>query len=172
MVSSKTYRQFSLVRIHQRNCRVVKGFNDEQLFEVVNDADLENNVSHAEIPLEEHFDIKPGIRLPRSNQEWLLANKYFHSTFSNISVNASTVDPVIQLMNKTIYDYFKDTCGTSECCNEDLKEKYANLTSKNLKKELRTLKHSNAPLKLKSNMSLTFFVIKSKNKPCPLNLPI
>ncbi|XP_065069722.1 uncharacterized protein LOC135694781 [Rhopilema esculentum] len=132
----------------------------------VSHADLESNDSHAEIPPENNFDIKPEIRLPMSDQEWLLANKYFHSIFSNISVNASTVDPVIQLMIETIYDYFKETCVTIECCNKDLKEKHANLTAKNLKKELRTLKHSYAPLiEIKYVSNLLHNKIKKQSSP-------
>ena len=96
--------------------------------------------------LEEHLDIKPEIHLPTSDNEWLLAKKYFQAVFSNISLDESSVEYIIKLMKENIHDYFKETCGIVETCTKDRNTKYKDYSIKSLNKQLTSLKSSNTPI--------------------------
>ena len=52
------------------------------------------------------LNVKPGVKLPRSNNNWSEANNYFKSIFSTLE--ADSVNEAIQFMNNTIYDFFKE----------------------------------------------------------------
>ena len=82
------------LKMHQRSCRVVLGLND-QLRADLNDAVLtDQESSDVGDPLiasvvpspqpEDHCfpDIKKGINLPKSEEQWLTANDYFKSVLS------------------------------------------------------------------------------------------
>ena len=62
--------------------------------------------------------VKPGVKLPRSNDNWSEANNYFKSIFSTLEVTADSVNEAIQFMNNTIYDFFKDNYGTIDSVNQ------------------------------------------------------
>ena len=78
--------------MHQRNCRVIKDLNDET-FEIVeenltgsynNDSSSDDLVNTLKNPL---LDIKPGIKLLKSDDQWKAANffswfryRFVHST--------------------------------------------------------------------------------------------
>ena len=96
--------------------------------------------------LADHFEITPGVRLPRSDNEWLLANTFFKSTFVNVVVNESSVNDIVKMMSTTIYKYFKETYGTVDSCDKDLENKYKDFLTKDLKRHLKFLKSSNAPI--------------------------
>jgi len=87
--------------------------------------------------LRDQFELNPGIRLPRSDNEWLLANTFFQSAFVNVVVNESTVSDVVKLMSTTIYNYFKEACGTVGNCDKELENKYKDCLAKDLKKQLK-----------------------------------
>ena len=103
-------------------------------------------ITAPDVHLKEYLDIKQKIHLPTSDNEWLLANKYFQVVFSNVSLGESSVDYIIKQMNETIYDYFKETCGIIETCNKDFNTKYKDYSIKSLKKQLKSLKSSNTTI--------------------------
>ena len=115
-------------------CKVLKGLGEEQLQEIVTDDDLDTN-DNPDVPLEEYFEIKPRIRLPNSD-----------TALVDVSLSESSVDNVTRLMMDSIYDYFRDTCGVIENCNKDLSTKYKDHSIKSLKKQLKALKYSKAPI--------------------------
>ena len=80
----------------------------------------------------DHF--KPGLRLPKNPEDWLVANAFFHSLFSSyddqlISVN---LDYFVQDIQDKIYNYFKSTFGTTEPIASIYNEKYCDLPVKSL----------------------------------------
>ena len=77
------------------------------------------------------------IRLSRSDDEWLVANTFFQSAFVNVVVNESTISDVVKLMGTTIYNYFKEACGTVESCDKELENKYKDCLAADLKKQLK-----------------------------------
>jgi len=122
------------LRIHQRSCKIVNNLDEE---ESIMDESYCETEECPEEPLGDHFKLNPGIRLPRSDNEWLLANTFFQSAFVNVVVNESTVSDVVKLMSTTIYNYFKEACGTVGNCDKELENKYKDCLAKDLKKQLK-----------------------------------
>jgi len=121
--------------------------NDEPPeFEILNvDTCYEPEVSidSLEVP-----EIKPGIKLPKSNEEWNTGNEYFKSIFLNIKIQPNSLASTIKYVCDSIYNYFKVTCGTVNSANQsnEFYIKYKDLTAKVLKQKLRKLKYHNEPL--------------------------
>ena len=109
------------------------------------------------------MQLKAGMKLPRSQDEWTSANEFFKAVFGNIQLNQTSIDSTIEFMNNTIYDYFTTRYGTvnSNNHNNPFCGKYNDLTTKLLKLTLKQLKMNNAsfqeieyvslPLRLKLN---------------------
>jgi len=77
------------------------------------DVAIENQdvaIEHQDVSIEslQTLNVKPGVKVPRSNNNWSEANNYFKSIFSTLEVTADSVNEAIQFMNNTIYDFFKE----------------------------------------------------------------
>ena len=142
--------------MHQRSCRVVLGLND-QLRADLNDITLtDQEYGNGSVPLitsgasslepgDYGFpDIKTGINLPRSDDQWITANKYFKSVlFLNPPITAQNLSSSIKLLNDTISDYFSANLGqVAQATDERLMKKYGDKSKHDLKKSLKVLKHS------------------------------
>ena len=57
------------LKMHQRRCRVISGFQSDDTFEQESEETLDNEIVLADISLNEYFELKPGVCLPRSNEE-------------------------------------------------------------------------------------------------------
>ena len=135
------------IKAHQRTCRTIKTLNAE----VIKDDDGFNNIvdnSIIENTLEEVAEnpaIKSGVKLPKSDSDWSLANAYFHASLSNVEVS-NNLNNAVDVMSSTIYDYFKDNYGyknAENVGNNELHEKYKTFNKNQLKKELKRLKEIN-----------------------------
>ena len=75
---------------------------------------------HIQHPIEslQTLKVKPGVKLPRSNDNWSEANNFFKLIFSTLEVTADSVNEAIQFMNNTIYDFFKDNYGIIDSVNQ------------------------------------------------------
>ena len=85
----------------------------------------------------------------------------------NVVVNESTVSDVVKLMSTTIYNYFKEACGTVGSCDKELENRYKDCLAKDLKKQLKCMKSSNAPIS-----EITFVssrLCKQLNRHLPVN---
>ena len=69
--------------------------------------DVANDNSEVAIESLQKLIVKPGVKLPRSNDNWSEANNYFKSIFSTLEVKADSVSEAIQFMNNTIYDFLR-----------------------------------------------------------------
>ena len=142
--------------MHQRSCRVVLGLND-QLRADLNDITLtDQECGIGSVPLitsgasslepgDYGFpDIKTGINLPKSDDQWITANEYFKSVlFLNPPITAQNLSSSIKLLNNTIYDYFSANFGqVAQATDERLIKKYGGKCKHDLKKSLKVLKHS------------------------------
>ena len=132
-------------KLHQRSCRISKDFDDTELFEEIfedsnSDEDLNNDIL-----LTDFFDLKPGARLPKTEDQWKLAKLYFPSTFSSLTFRPDSIDANIAFMDTTIYTYVRDTYGNIEDpVNTELKDKYKDSSIRVLKRDLENLKNINA----------------------------
>ena len=116
-------------------------------------ADLEENIedNHTEILTDDNANtnlnivenetfpvLKKGINLPKKYSEWETANGYFKfALFFNGPIKSRDLNSSIQILNNTIYNYFADNFGYIETIpDENVVNKYKDLTVKNLKKAL------------------------------------
>ena len=101
--------------MHQRSCRVIKDLglklNEPTVppadVRVINDNSQVINDYIVTLP-----NIKVGVKLPRSDAQWGLADTFFRSCLPVSDVNNENVNECIELFNSTIYSYFRDTYGT------------------------------------------------------------
>ena len=142
--------------MHQRSCRVVLGLND-QLRADLNDAvltdqesgDVGDPLMASGVPSpqpEDHCfpDIKKGINLPKSEEQWLTANEYFKSVLSlNPPITVQNLSSRVKLLNDTVYDYFSAKFGqVAQAPDESLINKYEGKSKNDGKKSLKVLKQS------------------------------
>ena len=90
--------------MHQRSCRVIKGL-DQQTFESVDlnqtyddTGQIDHQIDFKSIP-----NIKPGAKLPKSDNDWKLANNFFASSMPISNIEGPDV---VSSMNSIIYHYF------------------------------------------------------------------
>ena len=142
------------LKMHQRRCRVMDNteFCQPLRFEYSNidprEGDIDRQQEEISVESLNIFEIKPGIKLPKSNEQWIEANNYFRSIFSHITVQPESLDETINFMNNSIYDFFKfnyGACKSTNLTNENF-QKYKDFTVKQLKKELAKLKHQGSAL--------------------------
>jgi len=65
----------------------------------------------------DNVDTKPGIYLPKTKEQWSLANDFFKQAVKDIDFDSDNADAnsVIHLIKETLYNYFKDNYGTVKC---------------------------------------------------------
>ena len=137
---------------HQRTCRTIRGLNQE-LTDALRSHDHDNEdkiTTDNLVQLDDQLRTKPGIKLPKADSGWELANLFFKSELSASDSNRDNLNETIASMNSTIYNYFADSYGTVEMYDKkdnDLFEKYGEFSVNNLKKELKKLKRSNSYLR-------------------------
>ena len=109
------------LKMHQRRCRVLKGLNVDPL-EIGNsnlgiDSSLDETERDSHVDMEDIAAIKPGMLLPKTSEQWNLANDYFKSVFNDLHFNSDDIDSIddcVSLINNTIYRYFRITMERSE----------------------------------------------------------
>ena len=96
-------------------------------------------------------NIKRGIKLPKSDDQWSTANLFFLNALPISGINSSNLNESIQILNATIYSYFEENFGYSdEVYNEELINKYKDMPKRSLKTNLKFLKQTQAsPLEIK-----------------------
>ena len=138
------------LKMHQRSCRVISDLEGE-VFESIeeditgsynnDDASGDDNTTNI-LPV-----IKPGIKLPKSDEHWKTANLHFMNSLPTSDLKSSCINTSIITMNETIYDYFHDNFGHSEdFVNDQIIEKYRDSSKRSLKTDLKYLKQSQAPI--------------------------
>jgi len=99
--------------------------------------------------MEDIVATKPGILLPKTSEQWNLANNYFKSVFTDLHFNSDdigSIDDHVSLINNTIYSYFKDHYGMVRShVEQELVQKYNTYSVNALKKALKQLKLDDAP---------------------------
>ena len=129
--------------MHQRTCRVVQDLTEET-FEFVEEnltgsynndnynEDMDNSITNS-IP-----HVKPGVKLPKSDDQWNAANLFLMVLLPISGLHSSSIDDSIDLMSLTIYNYFYDNFGYSEdFVSDEFVNKYKDLPKKSLKSNLK-----------------------------------
>ena len=85
-------------------------------------------------------NLPPGVKLPKTENDWNIANGYFklhlHYNSENTDINLT-----ITTFNQTVYNYFHHCFGLVNPIDNDLEmKKYINFSKNKLKKVLKSLK--------------------------------
>ena len=131
------------LKTHQRCCRVIVGGNlyEELVEEIAPNEDIVEQEPTDSFGVE----IKPGIRLPKSDNEWQITTEYFRAHLGGVEIDSQNIDSVVENLNTEIYNYLKSTCGlVRNECHSDLQAKYDCYSIKELKTQLKSVKLSNA----------------------------
>ena len=94
-------------------------------------------------------DTKPGVYLPKTNEQWNLANDFFTHAVeeTDCDLDNADVNSIICLMTNTKYNSFTENYGTVKYqVDQDLVTKYRECSVHSLKKALKRLKSITAPL--------------------------
>ena len=73
----KVFENTRGLKLHQRSCRIAKDFDDSELFEEIFEDSNYDEYPNNDILLTDFFQLKPGLRLPKTEDQWKLANLYF-----------------------------------------------------------------------------------------------
>ena len=97
--------------MHQRKCKVIFGFEDENLVEFHDEdtalnAETNQNSSDVDMPID-HLIRKDGILLPKSDKGWSIANNYFHTLLTGTVMDSNNINVIAEQLSTSIYDYFK-----------------------------------------------------------------
>ena len=132
--------------MHQRSCRVISDLEGE-VFESIEE-DITGSYNNDDASGDDNTTtilpvIKPGIKLPKSDEHWKTAYLHFMNSLPISDLKSSCINTSIIIMNETIYDYF----GHSEdFVNDQIIEKYRDSSKRSLKTALKYLKQSQAPI--------------------------
>ena len=133
------------LKTHQRRCRVIVGLRGNLYEELVEEIASDEDIVEKQPTDPGGVEIKPGVRLPKSDNEWQIANDYFRAHLGGVKIDSQNIESVVENLNTEIYNYFKSTCGlVRNECHSDLRAKYDCYSVKELKTQLKSLKLSNA----------------------------
>ena len=91
--------------------------------------------------------IKPGIKLPKCELYWELANTYFVSALRISGINNSNINDTLHALNSVIYEYLCKNYGTLEdMSTSHFVDEYKSCSNSSLKSKLTSLKKMNADL--------------------------
>ena len=99
----------------------------------------------------------PCLKLPRTQQDWALANTYLSLNIPPpppTTTQPSVIDMYIENFQASIYNYFHDNYGVHSPDNKTLPEDNDNRLKRKLRKQLQDLKLSNAPAELIKSISI------------------
>ena len=125
------------LKSHQRSCKVIKGLNSEMIF--TNDDPKQNEIINKiidDLPCNESLELKPCIKLPKTDTQWKEADIFFRSKLHSEDINDYNLTETVERMNSVIYSYFAETYGTVKNKNDDndkgLHDKYKDFSKHQL----------------------------------------
>ena len=120
-ICGKKCKGLRCLKVHQRSCRAITSLNnDNTKQDAIENHFVTTNSNQDEFPF-----LKEGVKLPKSPEDWNLADLYFHSELSSISIK-NNLNEAMSLMNSILYNYFHDNYGYKNKMSEeeiDLKER-------------------------------------------------
>ena len=99
------------------------------------------NEINYDLPCNEYSELKPGIKLPKTDTQQKEADTIFRSELHTGYIKNYNLTKTIERMNNVIYNYFPKTYGTVRNKNNEkgLHDKYKDFSKQHFKKELRNL---------------------------------
>ena len=141
--------------MHQWSCRAITDLHGET-FEVMQETMSEHSDHTIDFEVDAQYESempnsKHGVKLPKSDEQWSTANVLFLNALPISGINSSKLNESIQILNATIYTYFKENFGYSnEVYNKERIKKYKDMPKRSLKTNLKFLEQTQAsPLEIK-----------------------
>ena len=89
---------------------------------------------------EDSPQLKSGVKLPNSQEDWKLANDFFHAHLPIENITNENMNEIVNNFNNTVYSYFKENYGLKSDIadlDKELKEKYKSHSKTQLKSALK-----------------------------------
>ena len=166
----KCCKGYKGLKIHQRSCKFISGLREDLtktlLDHVVknherpgySETDELNNSNQSEsINIDDHSNVKNGVKLPITSDQWVTAESFFKAELPAHEIGKDNLDLITQKLSDTIYDYFHREFGTVvNTYDTEFKDEYKDASIHQLRKALKTLKSRN----LENNLREIRFVSK------------
>ena len=95
--------------------------------------------------IDDQINIKVGVKLPKSEDQWKTANEYFQLLLPIHDIASSDLNTIIIHMHTVIYDYFEQNFGAVKSIKLlELEKQYQAYSKHSLKSRLRYLKSISA----------------------------
>ena len=95
------------LKAHQRSCRFVRGMCSDLLLpsegEIINDYDQTSDFDEG--MFDNTPNLKPGIKLPKTELEWKEADLYFRAELPVLEVKETSINYCVTKMTNLVYDY-------------------------------------------------------------------
>ena len=145
------------LKIHHRSCKFIFGLREyltKTLLDHVvennerpgyNETDELNNSNQSEsITTDDQSNVKNGVKLPKTNDQWATAESFFKAELPTHEIGKDNMDLITQKLSDATYDYFDREFGSVvNTSDTECKDKYKNFSKHQLRKALKTLKSSN-----------------------------
>ena len=96
----KKFKGLRGIKKHQRSCRVIRDLT-KNYFELQNISDFENqpDLDHHVVRSEENPTFKTGVKFPKSDEQWNLANNYFKAELPTQEIENKSLDDTADQFN-------------------------------------------------------------------------
>ena len=122
-----------------------------------NETEELNNSNQSESNTSDHSNVKNGVKLPKTSDQWATAESFFKAELPTHEIGKDNLELITQKLSDTIYDYFDREFGSVvNTSDTEFKVKYKDFLKYQLRKALKTLKSRN----LENNLNEVRFVSK------------
>ena len=114
--------------------------------DLVSETDELNNSNQIEsINIDDHSNVKNGVKLPKTSDQWVTAESFFKAELPTHEIGKDNLDLItqntVQKLSDTIYDYFGREFGSVvNTSDTKFKDKYKDFPKHQLIKAPKTLK--------------------------------
>ena len=98
------------MKIHHLSCSVIKGLAEET-FEIQSNIEQVTVEPERNTVIDDMALIKAGAKLPKSFDQWKLANGYFTAALPIAKTTTYNLPSIISDVNNVIYSYFEQELG-------------------------------------------------------------
>ena len=159
----KRCKGYKGLKIHQRSCKFIFGLREDLTTTLLDhvvesherpgysEAEELNNSNQSESHTSDHSNVKNGLKLPKTSDQWATAELPTHE------IGKDNLELITQKLSDTIYDYFDREFGSVvNTSDTEFKVKCKDFSKCQLREALKTLKSSN----LENNVTEIGFVSK------------
>jgi Reverse transcriptase (RNA-dependent DNA polymerase)/zinc-binding in reverse transcriptase len=162
------------LKAHERSCAVLKSIMKRSADQATQQASSHStdSVNHPSTEARDDplvapptFSVKPGLKLPKTNDQWTEANLYFKIRFASyLSKQIVDLNSEVSNIQDEVYNYFATTWGTRLAADDsDFIVKYKDRSTGSLQKSLKLLKkYSNVRNDNLSEIKYVSALIRSK----------